>query len=55
MSDSFFATLLKKRLWHTCFPVNFAKFLRNFYLFTEHIRATAFEIVGRQLPNERMG
>ena len=22
------ATLLKKRLWHMCFPVNFAKFLR---------------------------
>ena len=26
------ATLLKKRLWHRCFPVNFAKFLRtSFY------------------------
>ena len=23
------ATLLKKRLWHRCFPVNFAKFLRT--------------------------
>ena len=23
------ATLLKKRLWHWCFPVNFAKFLRT--------------------------
>ena len=23
------ATLLKKRLWHKCFPVNFAKFLRK--------------------------
>ena len=22
------ATLLKKRLWHRCFPVNFANFLR---------------------------
>ena len=22
------ATLLKKRLWHRCFPVNFVKFLR---------------------------
>ena len=21
------ATLLKKRLWHSCFPVNFAKFV----------------------------
>ena len=26
------ATLLKKRLWHTCFPVNFAKFLRSPFL-----------------------
>ena len=23
------ATLLRKRLWHRCFPVNFVKFLRN--------------------------
>ena len=23
------STLLKKRLWHRCFPVNFAKFLRT--------------------------
>ena len=29
------ATLLKKRHWHRCFPVNFAKFLRT-PLFTEH-------------------
>ena len=26
------ATLLKKRLWHRCFPVNFAKFLRTTFL-----------------------
>ena len=25
-------TLLKKRLWHGCFPVNFAKFLRTPFL-----------------------
>ena len=31
------ATLLTKRLWHRRFPVNFAKFLRTFYL-TEHLR-----------------
>ena len=24
--------LLKKRLWHSCFPVNFAKFLRTPFL-----------------------
>ena len=29
--------LLKKRLWHRCFPVNFAKFLR-IRLLTEHLR-----------------
>ena len=34
------ATLLKKRLWHRCFPVNFAKFLRTPF-FTEHLRTTA--------------
>ena len=26
------ATLLKKRLWHRCFPVNFAKFLITSFL-----------------------
>ena len=26
------ATLLKKMLWHRCFPVNFAKFLRATFL-----------------------
>ena len=30
------ATLLKKRLWHSCFPENFVKFLRA-PLFTEHL------------------
>ena len=31
------ATLLKRTLWHRCFPVNFAKFLRTPFL-TEHLR-----------------
>ena len=26
------ATLLQKRLWHRCFPVNFMKFLRTPFL-----------------------
>ena len=26
------AALLKKRLWHRCFPVNFSKFLRTLFL-----------------------
>ena len=30
------ATLWKKRLWHNCFPVNFAKFLRTSF-FTKHL------------------
>ena len=30
-------TLLKKRLWHRCFPANFVKFLRAPF-FTEHLR-----------------
>ena len=35
------STLLKKRLWHGCFPVNFTKFSRT--PFTEHLRVTASE------------
>ena len=31
------ATLLKKRLWHRCFHVNFAEFLRTPFLI-EHLR-----------------
>ena len=30
-------SFLKKRLWHRCFPVNFAKFLRISFL-REHLR-----------------
>ena len=30
------ATSLKKRLWHRCFPFNFAKFLRTSF-FIEHL------------------
>ena len=30
------ATLLKKRLWHRCFPVNFTKFLRTPFII-EHL------------------
>ena len=33
-------SFLKKRLWHKCFPVNFAKFLRTCF-FTEHLWVTA--------------
>ena len=34
-------TLLKKRLWHRCFPMNFVKFLRTPF-FPEHLWTTAF-------------
>ena len=37
------ATLLKKRLWHRCFPVNFAKFLRTPFLI-EHLRWLLLDI-----------
>ena len=30
------ATLLKKRHWHRCFPVNFVKYLEHFFI--EHLR-----------------
>ena len=30
-------TLLKKRFWHRCFPLNFVKFLRTRF-FVEHLR-----------------
>ena len=38
------ATLLKKRLWHRCFPVNFAKFLRT-PLFTEDFQRLLLDSV----------
>ena len=37
------STLLKKRLWHRCFPVNFAKFLRTPFL-TDHFRWLLLQI-----------
>ena len=37
------ATLLKKRLWHRCFPVNFVKFLRTPFL-TEYLWLLLMEI-----------
>ena len=37
------ANLLKKKLWHRCFPVNLAKFLRRPF-FTEYIRTTASKL-----------
>ena len=41
---SFLITLLKKGLWHRCFPVNFAKILKTFL--TEHLLEIASETMG---------
>ena len=35
------ATLLTKRLWYRCFPVNFAHFFYKTAFLKKHIRATA--------------
>ena len=39
--------LLKKKLWHRCFPVNFAKFLRAPFI-TEHLWWLLLFIKGRE-------
>ena len=36
------ATLLKKNLWHRCFPVSFCEISKNTF-FTDHLRTTASE------------
>ena len=41
-------SLLKKSLWHRCFPVNLAKFLRTAF-FTEHLPVAA-SVNGPFLP-----
>ena len=38
------ATLLKKRLWHRCFPVNFAKFLRAPFLQNTYGRLLLYKV-----------
>ena len=42
------ATLLKKRLWHRCFPVNFAKYLRTPFL-TEHLWSLLLMVLSKRL------
>ena len=34
------ATLLKKRLWHSCFPVNFAEFKERLFYRTPIVAAS---------------
>ena len=45
------ATLLKMRLWHRCFPVNFFEISKNTF-FTEHLWTTAFDIAKPNLTLE---
>ena len=47
------ATLLKKRLWHRCFPVNLAKLLRTPF-FTEHLRWLLLKVCGRKIKKSEM-
>ena len=41
--------LLKKRLWHRCFPVNFVKFLRTpgdcFYVVDKFQKANCYQLI----------
>ena len=46
------ATLLEKGLWHRCFSVNFAKFIRITFL-KKHIRRLPLPFHGRGSPNFR--
>ena len=48
------ATLLKKRAWHRCFPVNFVKFLRTPFL-TEHLWWLLLHLVGFKLSYTETG
>ena len=41
-------TLLKKRLWHMCFPVNFVKFFRTPILQNVYGRPLSNNIIGRR-------
>ena len=45
------ATLLKNRLWHRCFPVNFAKFLRTPFLQNTSGRL----LLEKSLPLQKLG
>ena len=42
------ATLLKKRLWHSCFPVNFAKFPKTPFLQNNSGRLL-LSVIGRKI------
>ena len=45
------AILLKKKLWHRCFPVNFVKFLRTHFYRTPPVAASVTPIIERRYSN----
>ena len=47
------ASLLKKRLWHMCFPVKFVKFLRTSFL-TEHLQWLLLEVAAINLHHHTL-
>ena len=47
------ATLLKKRLLHSCFPVNFAKLLRTLFM-TEHLWWLLLSFFNNLIPFEKI-
>ena len=47
------ATLSKKRLWHTCFPVNLGEFFRTSFYRTPLVTASDFYIQWYPLPLDR--
>ena len=48
----FLRYVLKKTLWHRCFPMNFAKFLRMHFL-KEHLRWLLLSIDFDQVASNR--
>ena len=49
---SFLKKLLKKRLWHRCFPANFVKFLKNTFLHrTSLVAASVITLICCSLPS----
>ena len=49
------AILLKRRLWHRCFPMNFAKFLRTpFFYRTPPVAASATGIFHKLVSYEKL-
>ena len=46
------ATLLKKKLWHRCFPADFAKFLRT-PICTEHLQWLLLKFISHHTKNIR--